>query len=83
MVLDRDLRSAWPIGVCPAAWRASRLQWVWPCLNAWQPVAPEATEFSRHNRFSIDPAELVGAATIAVIANGNCSALPTAIPPGR
>ena len=62
MVLDRDLRSAWPNEGCALLLgEPGQLQWVWPCLNAWQPVETEVTEFSRRNRFSIDPAELVSA----------------------
>ena len=60
MVLERDLRSAWPNEGCALLLgEPGRLHWVWPCLNVWQPVEPDATEFSRRNRFSIDPAELV------------------------
>ena len=62
MVLERDLRSAWPNEGCALLLgEPGRLQWVWPCLNAWQPVEPQAMELSRRNRFSIDPAELVSA----------------------
>ena len=62
MVLDRDLRSAWPNEGCALLLgHPGRLQWVWPCLNAWQPADPKTTALSRRNRFSIDPAELVGA----------------------
>jgi proteasome lid subunit RPN8/RPN11 len=60
MVLERDLRSAWPNEGCALLLgEPGRVQWVWPCLNAWRPVDTKASTLSRRNRFSIDSAELV------------------------
>jgi proteasome lid subunit RPN8/RPN11 len=60
MVLERDLRSAWPNEGCALLLgEPGRVQWVWPCLNAWRPTDPKASTLSRRNRFSIDSAELV------------------------
>ena len=60
MVLERDLRSSWPNEGCALLLgEPGRVQWVWPCLNAWRPADPQASTLSRRNRFSIDSAELV------------------------
>ena len=60
MVLERDLRSAWPNEGCALLLgEPGRVQWVWPCLNAWRPTDPKTSTLSRRNRFSIDSAELV------------------------
>ena len=60
MVLERDLRSAWPNAGCALLLgEPGRVQWVGPCLNAWRPTDPKASTLSRRNRFSIESAELV------------------------